>query len=489
MSSETAVLEPQLRQPVHALRRQIQPGLLALIALVAAAGLMILGYRWTARPITVTIDGHTTSFRTHQTSVGGLLEDQGIVLRPEDIVQPALETPLKETASITIQRARAVTLVADGRRRTVYTHAASPAAVLLDAGIELRPSDRVAVNNQTWVPEAPFVNNHPVEVRVHRAVPFSLNDDGLTIQLWTTAPTLGQALAEKGIPVYLADAVSLPLDTPMSADLRVTIQRSQPVSILVDGREIRTRTRAQTVAGVLAQEGIVLGELDYTKPAADLPLRAHHTIDVRRVTEEFVYEEAPIPFETIWKADPTLPLDTRRLIQAGDPGMRRRRTRIVYENGEEVSRETANWWVEEDPTPEIIAYGTHLVWQTVDTPDGPKRYWRKIRVLATSYSAATSGKSRDHPTYGITRLGWEARRGIVAVDPQVINLRQKMYVPGYGLAVAGDTGGRIRGRHIDLGFDEDKLQLWYRWVDVYLLEPAPPPDRINYVLPDWPRER
>ncbi|MFQ5343550.1 MAG: hypothetical protein ACE5F6_18580, partial [Anaerolineae bacterium] len=62
-------------------------------------------------------------------------------------------------------------------------------------------------------------------------------------------------------------------------------------------------------------------------------------------------------------------------------------------------------------------------------------------------------------------------------------------VPGYGMAVAGDTGGRIRGQHIDLGFDEDNLQLWYRWVDVYLLEPAPPAGRIRYVLPSWPPER
>jgi len=489
VSSETVLIEPRLRRPAQALRRQIQPGLFALIAVLTAASLMTLGYRWTGRPITLTIDGQATHLRTHQTTVGELLGNRGIVLRPEDIVQPALDTPLEQATDITIQRARAVTLVVDGRRSTEYTHAASPAAVLLDAGIELRPFDRVSVNNQTWVPETAFPNTHPVEVRVHRAVPFSLSDDGLTAQLWTTAPTLGEALADEGIPVYLADAISVPLDTPMSAGLRVTIQRSRPVRILVDGREIHTRSRAQTVADVLTQEGVTLRELDYTRPAADTPLQGHRTIDVRRVDEEFVYETAPIPFETVWKADPTLDLDSRRLIQAGIAGVRRRRTRIVYENGDETSRETTSWWVEEDPTPEIIAYGTHIVWRTVDTPEGPKRYWRKMRVLATSYSAATSGKPRNHPTYGITRLGWEARRGIVAVDPRVINLRQKLYVPGYGTAVAGDTGGRIRGRHIDLGFDEGNLQLWYRWVDVYLLEPAPPASRIHYVLPNWPRER
>lgn len=489
MSTETVLVEPQLRQPVQTLRRPIQTGLLTLIALLALAGLMIVGYQRSGEPITLSIDGETTQFRTHHATVGDLLEDQEITLRPKDIVQPAPHTPLEETDTINIRRARAVTLIADGRRTTQYTHAASPAAVLMDAGITLRSFDRVSVNGQTRIPETPFADNRPIQVRVHRAVPFSLSDDGITAQLWTTAPTLGKALAEKGIEVYVADAVNPPLGTRMSADLNVTIQRSQPVSILVDGREIHTRSRAETVTGALHQEGITLRELDYTKPAADTALQNGQSIDVRRVDEEFVYEEAAIPFETVWQPDPELELDKRSLVQTGQDGTRRRRIRIVYENDEEVERETTSWWVEEEPTPEIIAYGTKIVWRTIDTPEGPKRYWRKLRVLATSYSAATSGKARDHPAYGITRLGWLARRGVVAVDPEAINLRQKMYVPGYGEAVAGDTGGKVRGKHIDLGFDEGKLELWYRWVDVYLLEPAPSPNRIDYILPDWPPER
>jgi len=146
-------------------------------------------------------------------------------------------------------------------------------------------------------------------------------------------------------------------------------------------------------------------------------------------------------------------------------------------------------WVDRDPVEEIIAYGTKIVIREIETPEGTFRYWRKVRLLATSYTAATSGKSRDHPLYGITRLGLQAGKGIVAVDPRVVKLGSNVYVPGYGKALVGDTGGRILGRRIDLGFDEDNLQLWYRWVDVYLLEPAPPADQIRYILPGWPRER
>jgi hypothetical protein len=81
------------------------------------------------------------------------------------------------------------------------------------------------------------------------------------------------------------------------------------------------------------------------------------------------------------------------------------------------------------------------------------------------------------------------RRGIIAVDPRVINFDTQIYVPGYGVGVSGDTGGKILGRRVDLGYDEWDLRLWYKWMDIYLLDAPPPRHRIHWVLPDWPKER
>jgi 3D (Asp-Asp-Asp) domain-containing protein len=78
---------------------------------------------------------------------------------------------------------------------------------------------------------------------------------------------------------------------------------------------------------------------------------------------------------------------------------------------------------------------------------------------------------------------------VVAVDPRVVNLGSNVYVPGYGEAVAGDTGGRIKGKRIDLGYPDGAIEGWYRWVDVYLLTPVPPASQMNVVLPDTPVER
>jgi 3D (Asp-Asp-Asp) domain-containing protein len=242
------------------------------------------------------------------------------------------------------------------------------------------------------------------------------------------------------------------------------------------------------VADVLAQERIALWDLDYVMPAQASPLSENMIIRVVRAREETIVDQEASPFETVWVSDPELELDHRVVRHPGQPGITARRFRLRFEDGQVVTRTLEDEWEAQDPTPKTIAYGTKIVPRPIETSEGPRTYWRKIRVLATSYTAATSGKTRDHPEYGITRLGWTMRRGIIAVDPRVINFRAEIYVPGYGVGISGDTGGKILGRRIDLGYDETDLRLWYKWMDVYLLEPAPPRSQIRWLLPDWPQE-
>ncbi|MEW6771829.1 MAG: peptidoglycan DD-metalloendopeptidase family protein [Bacillota bacterium] len=88
-----------------------------------------------------------------------------------------------------------------------------------------------------------------------------------------------------------------------------------------------------------------------------------------------------------------------------------------------------------------------------------------VVVEATGYTAGyeSTGKSPGDPGYGITATGTRARRGTVAVDPEVIPLGTKMYIPGYGYGIAEDTGGDIKGNRIDLFFDDvDEARQWGR---------------------------
>jgi 3D (Asp-Asp-Asp) domain-containing protein len=158
-------------------------------------------------------------------------------------------------------------------------------------------------------------------------------------------------------------------------------------------------------------------------------------------------------------------------------------TRIETVGSEVFSPTLVGEWVSQPPADEIIGYGTNIVERTIDTPDGPLTYWRVVRMRVTAYTAADAGRSPDHPSYGITASGRRAGYGIVAIDPNVVPFRSQVYVPGYGVAFAGDTGGAVKGRWIDLGYDDGQIQTWNGYVDVYYLTPVPEPDRINYLIP------
>lgn len=72
---------------------------------------------------------------------------------------------------------------------------------------------------------------------------------------------------------------------------------------------------------------------------------------------------------------------------------------------------------------------------------------------------------------GYTYTGMRAGYGLVAVDPRVIPLHTRLYVPGYGEALAEDIGSAIKGNRIDLGFDtyHEAIQYGRRMVRVYIL--------------------
>jgi 3D (Asp-Asp-Asp) domain-containing protein len=107
-------------------------------------------------------------------------------------------------------------------------------------------------------------------------------------------------------------------------------------------------------------------------------------------------------------------------------------------------------------------------------------YWRKLKMYATSYHPAALGGDN------VTATGEILTKGVVAVDPRIIRLRSQLYVPGYGVGSAFDTGGGIISRRIDLGFDDSNYESMSKWVDVYQLWPPPADYQITWVLPNYP---
>ncbi len=459
-------------------RIDIPAGLETVISLLIIASALAAGYRATLKPVTLVVDGQVKRILTHQETVGALLMDVDLSLHPKDVVAPNPNASLERVETVQVRRAQPVQIVVDDREIELHTHATTIDEVLDEAGVKLGRHDELTIEG-----EFPQGNPEPARILIDRAVPFTLHEDGQASTLYTTASTVGEALRQSDLTLHLADHVQPSMGQQISAGMHVYIKRSKPITVRVDGRTLRTRTHREFVGDVLADLGLVLNGQDYVTPTHNGRLQPGDTLRVVRVSERFLIQQEPIPFESKWEPDPDLEIDNQRLLQEGAPGVRERRIRVRYEDGHEVSRTIEGNYVAVQPEDKIMGYGTKIVIRTLDTPSGPVEYWRKIRMLATSYSAGTAGTPESSPWYGRTATGMKMQKGIVAVDPNVINMGSEVYVPNYGIGLAADTGSAIRGQRIDLGFDDSNLELWYRWVDVYLLAPPPPSDEIDYTLP------
>jgi 3D (Asp-Asp-Asp) domain-containing protein len=84
---------------------------------------------------------------------------------------------------------------------------------------------------------------------------------------------------------------------------------------------------------------------------------------------------------------------------------------------------------------------------------------KEFTVSSSAFTASCNGCS------GLTATGINLKSNpdtkVIAVDPNVIKLGTKVYVEGYGYAIAGDTGGSIKGNKIDVFFST-KAEA-YKW--------------------------
>lgn len=168
--------------------------------------------------------------------------------------------------------------------------------------------------------------------------------------------------------------------------------------------------------------------------------------EVKVLENRSLTQREPIPYSTQRKATSQLRSGTSRTVQSGRNGEKE----IVYrvfsrEDGKEQRREKVSERVIKKPITEIIEEGR----QTSLPSRGYFSGRRIVTMNATTYDPYNCGGSGQ----GITATGLKACYGVVAVDPRFIPLGTRLFIEGYGYAVAADTGGAIKGNRIDLCID------------------------------------
>jgi len=373
------------------------------------------------------------------------------------------------------QQPSTVTVIDGEQTYNIQSNGRDLDSILEEAGITLGAHDRVLVDGA----ETPLrADSSTLEIR--RAVSLTLVTPQGTQSIETSALTVGQAVDEAGLTINQGDLLDPPIETPITQSLTVTLIPARDFVVSVGGKTINVRSAAGTVGGVLAEAGIPLVGLDTSLPPENEAPPADGQIRVVRVREAFEVTLESIPFEEEVTYSPDVPFGQSETVQPGVEGIAMIRERIRYEDGVEISRAREEKTTLREPQTRIVQSGEKIVLSPVGG-DIPYEYWYATEMYASVYSPCASGTGGC--SYG-TASGARAGYGIVAVDYSIYSdlAGMKVYVPGYGVATIGDTGGGPiietafgvpRTKWIDLGFDDGKIVDMTGWVTVYFLAPAP----------------
>jgi len=373
----------------------------------------------------------------------------------------------------------AVLIVDNHKTITLQTDENIPSKLLNEAGITLNPDDRVLLNGLPTSLDQPITNT-PITIQIRRAVSITLVTPDGQKQLQSSAFTVGEALQGATYWLHARDKVEPVLNSPISDGMTITVTPSRELTVSVDGGAVRINSAAQTVGEALAEAGIPLIALDYSLPPGNEPIPSDGQIRVVRVNESVLLAQKPIPFENEFQASADVPLDQTQILQPGESGLTVQRIRIRYEDGQEISRLSEDETLVRPPKTRLLGYGTKIEIKTAEVDGVQIEYWRAVQMYATSYSPCRSGADTCYPG---TSSGQALRKGMVGLRQSwYLSMQgQQLYIPGYGFSSVADVcGGCVGKPWIDLGYSDNDYEQWSSWVTVYFLTPVPA--NVIYVL-------
>lgn len=349
---------------------------------------------------------------------------------------------------------KTVALTIDGEEQVIKTHAKTIADILKSLDIDTRSEDYLSPAAKTKVKEGMSVVLEPA-----KQVDLAVGNEERTV--WTTAKTIQELLTQEKIKVGEHDEITPNLDEEISNNMKIAIEYAFPLT-LVDGQQVEeTWSTSTTVADFLKKHDVTLNELDRLNLESSYELKPHDKVEIVRVEKVTDVVEEPTDFSVVTKKEDTMDQGTEKVVQQGENGIKKNTFEIVKENGQEVSRKLVKEETVKDSTDKIVAVGTKPVVSQVSrgATTNAAAEGNEFYMDSTAYTSYCNGCS------GVTATGINLRENpglkVVAVDPSVIPLGSKVHVEGYGYAVAGDTGGAIKGNKIDV-FIPDKTQA-YRW--------------------------
>ncbi|EMA4239368.1 resuscitation-promoting factor [Listeria monocytogenes] len=357
-----------------------------------------------------------------------------------------------------------ITIVNAGEKIESRTHAKTVSEALDEAGIKVSERDEIAPGKNAEIKDG-------MEIKYLPARQITINDNGTKKDVWSTKANVADLLKDENITTRPQDVLNVALDTKLKNGLEVNINRAIQLSLQNGAKKDTVWTTKTKVSDLLAEKNIKLDQDDRVSPAKDSNLKEKMTVEVTYVNSKAEKKNEQVKFETVYKEDDSLNKGVEKVVQEGKNGKKIVEYKVTFENGKEKKRDVIKENVTSNKTDKVVVRGTKE--KVVATPVSNVSTSSATSSSSSSASSTPSGgktykmESTAYSGGGTTAYGinLSANPGlkVIAVDPRIIPLGSKVWVEGYGEAIAGDTGGAIKGNIVDVYFpNESQCYSWGR---------------------------
>ncbi|MCU1669589.1 MAG: Transglycosylase domain protein [Blastococcus sp.] len=312
---------------------------------------------------------------------------------------------------------KSVTLTVDGQVRHVGTYAGTVGEVLDEEGLKPGAHD-------VLLPSAGQPVSTGDAVILNRARPLKLDVDGVQREVYVTALSVDDALAQlgfraEGLVLSASRSERLPLE-----GMQLTITTPKDIVLVVDGRQTVVRTTAATAGDLLAEQGITLGKTDRTSLFPQQALLPRMRLQVFRVVISEETATTSITPPKIETKDPNAFVDQTTVTRPGVPGQQVTTFRITRTDGVVTGRNALHTSVTRQAVPELVTVG--LKPRPANTPSADGLNWAALANCESGgrpNAVSASGKYRG--MYQFSRSAWAGVGG--TGDPAAATPQEQTY--------------------------------------------------------------
>ncbi len=246
---------------------------------------------------------------------------------------------------------KSVTVDVDGKELSVNTYDSTVGEVLQEEGINIGPHDALSPSPQAEV-------NHGDTITLDRGRLMKVTVDGQEREEWVRSVTIGQALRQMGVSVQDAQVSADMNRAVPRDGMNVNVQTSKDITVVDGSGEARPiSTHAVTVDDLVREQNFDLGPQDEVTPGGEQQITDGTEVRIDRTDSSVVNVRQPVEPPVKEIVDDSMLKGEEQVENPGKPGEKILVTRVTEHNGDEVGRETIDEKVVQQPEPRVLRVG------------------------------------------------------------------------------------------------------------------------------------